>query len=87
MKFRRLPSIKWIGYKQVHRAWQDIVMPIHVARSAIDHHTPLRGLYLSLLAFASSSTRRTACRERSIVRGDGDSVMAVSTWRPDTAAR
>jgi len=24
-------------------------MPIHVARSAIDHHTPLRGLYLSLL--------------------------------------
>jgi Hint domain len=54
-------TIKWIGYnkftKEEGRAWQDSVMPIHVARFAIDDHTPYRGLYLSPL-LASSSTRR-----------------------------
>jgi hypothetical protein len=46
-------TIKWIGYnkftKQTGRAWQDSVMPIRVARFAIDDHTPHRDLYLSPL--------------------------------------
>jgi hypothetical protein len=46
-------TIKWIGYnkftKEKGRAWQDSVMPIHVARCAIDDHTPYRDLYLSPL--------------------------------------
>ena len=46
-------TIKWIGYnkftKEEGRAWQDSVMPIHVARFAIDDHTPYRDLYLSPL--------------------------------------
>jgi hypothetical protein len=46
-------TIKWIGYnkftKEEGRAWQDNVMPIHVARFAIDDHTPYRDLYLSPL--------------------------------------
>jgi hypothetical protein len=44
-------TIKWIGYnkftKKEGRAWQDSVMPICVARFAIDDHTPHRDLYLS----------------------------------------
>ena len=44
-------TIKWIGYnkftKEEDRAWQDSVMPVHVARFAIDDHTPYRDLYLS----------------------------------------
>jgi Hint domain len=46
-------TIKWIGYnrftKQEGRAWQESVMPIRVARFAIDDHTPYRDLYLSPL--------------------------------------
>jgi hypothetical protein len=46
-------TIKWIGYnkftKKEGRAWQDSVMPICVARFAIDDHTPHRDLYLSPL--------------------------------------
>jgi Hint domain len=46
-------TIKWIGYnkftKEEGRAWQDSVMPIHLARFAIDDHTPYRDLYLSPL--------------------------------------
>jgi hypothetical protein len=46
-------TIKWIGYnkftKEEGRAWQDNVMPIHVARFAIDDHAPYRDLYLSPL--------------------------------------
>jgi hypothetical protein len=46
-------AIKWIGYnkftKEERRAWQDSVMPIRVARFAIDDHTPYRDLYLSPL--------------------------------------
>jgi len=44
-------TIKWIGYnkftKEEGRAWQDSVMPVRVARFAIDDHTPHRDLYLS----------------------------------------
>src|SRR5262249_18989202 len=44
-------TIKWIGYKRFTkeegRAWQDSVMPIRVARFAIDDHTPHCDLYLS----------------------------------------
>jgi Hint domain len=43
--------IKWIGYskftKEEDRAWQDNVMPVCVARFAIDDHAPHRDLYLS----------------------------------------
>ena len=43
--------IKWIGYnkftKDDSRGWQDSVMPVRVARCAIDNHTPQRDLYLS----------------------------------------
>jgi hypothetical protein len=46
-------TIKWIGYnkftKEKSRAWQDSVMPIHVARFAIDDDTPSGDLYLSPL--------------------------------------
>src|SRR5262249_44383958 len=46
-------TIKWIGYnkftKEEGRAWQDNVMPIRVARFAIDDHTPYSDLYLSPL--------------------------------------
>jgi Hint domain len=45
--------IKWIGYnkftKEKGRAWPDIVMPIRVARFAIDEHSPRSDLYLSPL--------------------------------------
>jgi len=44
-------TIKWIGYnkftKEEGSAWQDSVMPVRVARFAIDDHTPHRDLYLS----------------------------------------
>jgi Hint domain-containing protein len=46
-------TIRWIGYnkftKEEGRAWQDSVMPIRVARFAIDDRTPCRDLYLSPL--------------------------------------
>ena len=46
-------TIKWIGYnkftKEEGRAWHDNVMPIRVARFAIDDRTPHRDLYLSPL--------------------------------------
>src|SRR5229473_8317198 len=46
-------TIKWIGYnkftKEEGRAWQDSIMPIRVARFAIDDHTPRCDLYLSPL--------------------------------------
>jgi hypothetical protein len=38
-------TIKWVAYNKFTkegRAWQDSVMPIHVARFAIDDHTPYR---------------------------------------------
>jgi hypothetical protein len=54
-------TIKWIGYnkftKEEGRAWQDSVMPIHVARFAIDDHTPYRDLYLSPLHCVFSTRR------------------------------
>jgi hypothetical protein len=44
-------TIKWIGYskftKEEGRAWQNSVMPVRVARFAIDDHTPQDDLYLS----------------------------------------
>src|SRR2546430_1566297 len=46
-------TIKWIGYnkftKEEGRAWHDNVMPIRVARFAIDDRIPHRDLYLSPL--------------------------------------
>ncbi len=46
-------AIKWIGHtkftKEEGRAWHDSVMPIRVARSAIDDHSPHSDLYLSPL--------------------------------------
>jgi Hint domain len=46
-------TIEWIGYnkftKEKGRAWHDNVMPIRVARFAIDDRTPDRDLYLSPL--------------------------------------
>jgi Hint domain len=46
-------AIKWIGYqkftKEEDRAWQKRVMPIRVARFAIDDHSPHSDLYLSPL--------------------------------------
>ncbi len=44
-------AIKWIGYnkytKDEDRRWQEGVMPIRVARFAVDDHAPHRDLYLS----------------------------------------
>jgi hypothetical protein len=46
-------TIKWIGYnkfaKEQGRPWHDSVMPIRVARFAIDDQIPYRDLYLSPL--------------------------------------
>src|SRR5215467_14525199 len=46
-------AIKWIGYnkfaKEEGRAWPYSVMPIRVARFAIDDHSPHSDLYLSPL--------------------------------------
>ena len=46
-------TIKWIGYnkftKAEGRAWHDGVMPVRVARFAIDDQTPYCDLYLSPL--------------------------------------
>ena len=46
-------AIKWIGHnkftKEEGRPWQHSVMPIRVARFAIDDHIPYRDLYLSPL--------------------------------------
>jgi Hint domain len=46
-------AIKWIGYskftKEDDRAWPDSVMPIRLARFAIDDHSPHSDLYLSPL--------------------------------------
>jgi hypothetical protein len=46
-------TVKWIGYnkftKEEGSAWQDRIMPIRVARFAIDDYTPHRNLYLSPL--------------------------------------
>ncbi len=46
-------AIKWIGYnkftKEEGRIWQDSVMPIRVARFAIDDQSPHSDLYLSPL--------------------------------------
>jgi hypothetical protein len=46
-------AIKWIGYskftKEEGTAWQHSVMPIRVARFAIDDHSPQSDLYLSPL--------------------------------------
>jgi len=46
-------AIKWIGHnkftKEEGRPWQDSVMPIRVARFAIDDHSPHNDLYLSPL--------------------------------------
>ena len=46
-------TIKWIGYnkftKEEGRAWHDNVMPIRVARFAVDDRAPHRDLYLSPL--------------------------------------
>jgi hypothetical protein len=46
-------TVKWIAYnkftKEEGRAWHDNVMPIRVARFAIDDRTPHRDLYLSPL--------------------------------------
>jgi hypothetical protein len=46
-------TIKWIGYnkftKEEGRAWEDSVLPIRLARFAIDDHTPYCDLYLSPL--------------------------------------
>jgi Hint domain-containing protein len=46
-------AIKWIGYnkftKEDHKPWIDSVMPIRVARHAIDDQSPHSDLYLSPL--------------------------------------
>jgi len=46
-------AIKWIGHnkftKEEGRPWQDSVMPIRVARFAMDDHSPHSDLYLSPL--------------------------------------
>jgi Hint domain len=48
-----LRAIKWVGYnkftKEEAKAWLDSVMPIRVARFAIDDHSPHSDLYLSPL--------------------------------------
>src|SRR6516165_6611547 len=44
-------AIKWIGYnkftKEEDRPWQDSVMPVRVARFALNDDSPRRDLYLS----------------------------------------
>src|SRR5262249_10960622 len=45
-------AIKWIGHRRFRksegrRKWPEIVLPVRVARFAIDDHTPCRDLHLS----------------------------------------
>jgi hypothetical protein len=62
------------------RAWQDIVMPIHVARSAIDHHTPSRDLDLSPLHCVFFTRRTCMSRKKSEMRrGFGHGRFHVAT--------
>jgi hypothetical protein len=46
-------TVKWIGYnkfkKEDGKSWIDSVMPVRVARFAIDDHSPASDLYLSPL--------------------------------------
>ena len=63
-------TIKWIAYnkftKEEGRAWHDNVMPIRVARFAIDDRTPHRDLYLSPTA-SRCRLDRLPCQDRSPV--------------------
>ena len=84
-------TIKWIGYnkftKEEGRAWQDSVMPIRVARFAIDDHTPHRDLYLSPLhcIFFNESLFPVMylINEASIAQGMPSDVSAIEYYHID----
>jgi len=84
-------TIKWIGYnkftKEEGRAWQDSVMPIRVARFAIDDHTPHRDLYLSPLhcIFFNESLFPVMylINETSIAQGTPSDMSAIEYYHID----
>jgi hypothetical protein len=84
-------TIKWIGYnkftKEEGRAWQDSVMPIHVARFAIDDHTPCRDLYLSPLhcVFINEALIPVMylINETSIAQGTPSEMSAIEYYHID----
>jgi Hint domain len=84
-------TIKWIGYnkftKEESRAWHDNVMPIRVARFAIDDRTPHRDLYLSPLhcIFVSEALIPVMylINEASIAQGMPSDMSAIEYYHID----
>jgi Hint domain len=84
-------TIKWIGYnkftKEEGRAWHDNVMPIRVARFAIDDRTPHCDLYLSPLhcIFFSEALIPVMylINEASIVQGMPSDMSAIEYYHID----
>src|SRR5262249_24682198 len=84
-------TIKWSGYnkftKEEGRAWHDSVMPIRVARFAIDDHTPHRDLYLSPLhcLFFSEALIPVMymINEASIAQGTPSEMSAIEYYHID----
>jgi Hint domain len=84
-------TIKWIGYnkftKEEGRAWHDNVMPIRVARFAIDDRTPHRDLYLSPLhcIFVSEALIPVMylINEASIAQGMPSDMSAIEYYHID----
>ena len=84
-------TIKWIGYnkftKEKGRAWHDNVMPIRVARFAIDDRTPHRDLYLSPLHCIFSNEALIPVmyliNEASIAQGMPSDMSAIEYYHID----
>jgi hypothetical protein len=87
-------TIKWIGYnkftKEEGRAWHANVMPIRVARFAIDDRTPHRDLYLSPLhcVFFSGALIPVMylINETSIAQGMPSDMSAIEYYHIDLDA-
>jgi hypothetical protein len=84
-------TIKWIGYtkftKEEGKVWQDIVMPVRVARFAIDDHTPQCDLYLSpqhCIYFNEALIPvMYLINEASITRGTPPEISAIEYYHID----
>jgi Hint domain len=84
-------TIKWIGCnkftKEESRAWHDNVMPIRVARFAIDDRTPHRDLYLSPLHCIFFNDNLIPViyliNEASIAQGTPSDISAIEYYHID----
>ena len=81
-------TIKWIAYnkftKEEGRAWHDNVMPIRVARFAIDDRRPRRDLYLSPLHCSEALIPvMYLINEASIAQGMPSDMSAIEFYHID----